>query len=206
MNMLARPPSLRISPNLRQNVVVHAAPRGKGKAFLLLLNSSSCIFQYTPSNSRANFPFLPIFAGSQGGGGGRGGGGAPKSAGTSSIPPWKRYQKKGFGKQAEATLETIWMRTQWPSDETVAGMWTLHRLRREQVLTWFQEKRRVLRGGSSRSGSSSSSSSKEGKEKDIGADPATEWDAEWEILGAESSEDDDDEDDSSGDDDDDDDE
>ena len=89
------------------------------------------------------------------------------------LPPWKRFQKKGLGRQAEATLESVWMRTQWPSDDTISSMWNLHRVRREQVITWFQEKRRVERGGSP---------SKEKKEGNNSPGPSTDWDAEWNTV------------------------
>ena len=57
-------------------------------------------------------------AGSGGGGGG--------------IPAWKT-RSKGLGRQAEATLEMIYARTPWPTDEVVASLWDLHRLRKERV-------------------------------------------------------------------------
>lgn len=62
------------------------------------------------------------------------------------IPPWKRYQKKkGIGKQAEATLEMMWSRTEWLSEEQILGMWDMHRVRRELVIDWFAKKRKERR-------------------------------------------------------------
>lgn len=63
-------------------------------------------------------------------------------------PPWKRYQKKTLGRQVEQTLEAVWQRTEWPNDETIASLWDLHRVRREQVIEWFQHRRRKARQGS----------------------------------------------------------
>lgn len=82
-------------------------------------------------------------------------------------PPWKQFPKKGIGRQAEATLEAVWERTQWPNDETIAGLWDLHRVRREQVVEWFQNRRRKERMGES---------SVTAKEKTASS---TNWDAEW---------------------------
>lgn len=36
---------------------------------------------------------------------------------------------------------------QWPSDEAVSGLWELHRLPRERVVEWFQQRRRRVRFG-----------------------------------------------------------
>ena len=60
-------------------------------------------------------------------------------------PPWKRYQKKTLGKQVEHTLEAVWQRTEWPNDETIASLWDLHRVRKDQVIEWFQRRRRNAR-------------------------------------------------------------
>ena len=50
------------------------------------------------------------------------------------TPAWKRFNKpKSLGRQAEATLEMIYSRTQWPSDDVIDSMWDLHRVRREKV-------------------------------------------------------------------------
>jgi len=137
----------------------------------------------------ADLPFLvpTTIAGSSfkksGGGSGRGGG---RDSG-GGIPPWKRYTKKTLGRQAEATLESVWMRTQWPSDDTVASLWNLHRLRRDQVLTWFQDKRKKERG--SGGGSKASSGSSSNSDMDTIAGPKTDWDAEWDPLEAEEDDD-----------------
>lgn len=63
---------------------------------------------------------------------------------SSGPPAWKRY-KKGIGKQAEATLETLWSRTEWLTEEHIYGMWEMHRVRREQVIEWFAKRRRQAR-------------------------------------------------------------
>jgi hypothetical protein len=134
---------------------------------------------------------LNIAASFKSGGGGGGRGAGRSSGGGGGIPPWKRYTKKTLGRQAEATLESVWMRTQWPSDDTIASLWNLHRLRRDQVLTWFQEKRKKERGGGGGSSSKAvgSTVSSVGTES-IGA--KTDWDAEWDPL-EEPDEDDEDE-------------
>ena len=50
------------------------------------------------------------------------------------TPAWKRFSKpKSLGRQAEATLEMVYSRTQWPSDDVIDSMWDLHRVRREKV-------------------------------------------------------------------------
>jgi hypothetical protein len=118
--------------------------------------------------------FVGSFKSGGSGGGGRGGG-----RGDGGIPPWKRYTKKTLGRQAEATLESVWMRTQWPSDDTIASLWNLHRLRRDQVLTWFQDKRKKERGGGGGQKASSGISSSSSVES-VGA--KTDWDAEWDPL------------------------
>ncbi|KAI3429507.1 hypothetical protein D9Q98_005596 [Chlorella vulgaris] len=64
-------------------------------------------------------------------------------SGGSRTPVWKQYaKKKALGKQAEATLEMIFSRTQWPSDEAIGSLWELHRLPRDKVVEWFQLRRR----------------------------------------------------------------
>lgn len=60
------------------------------------------------------------------------------------MPVWKRF-KKGIGKQAEATLETLWSRTEWLTEEHIQGMWDMHRVRREQVIEWYAQRRRESR-------------------------------------------------------------
>ena len=42
----------------------------------------------------------------------------------------------------EATLELVWERTKWPSDETIDSLWDLHRVRRDVVIEWFSRKRK----------------------------------------------------------------
>jgi Homeodomain len=124
--------------------------------------------------------FLLNIAGSsyKGGGSGGRGGGRNSNGGGGGIPPWKRYTKKTLGRQAEATLESVWMRTQWPSDDTIASLWNLHRLRRDQVLTWFQDKRKKERGGGG--GSKATGSASSSVVNSIG--PKTDWDAEWDPI------------------------
>lgn len=97
--------------------------------------------------------------------------------GGDGIPPWKRYEKKGLSRAAEATLETVWSRTQWPSDDIISSMWDLHRLRKDQVITWFQERRRVVRSGGKGGGKSGSGAA-------AATEPGTDWDDEWITLEA----------------------
>ena len=62
----------------------------------------------------------------------------PHAAGDPSQPAWKRYGKRGktMGKQAEATLEMVYERDRWPSDDVVTGLWELHRIPRDKVRPW----------------------------------------------------------------------
>jgi len=62
-------------------------------------------------------------------------------------PAWKRYAKKdkSLGRQAEATLEMIWSKTEWLTDEHIRGMWEEHRVRKDVVVAWFSEKRKESR-------------------------------------------------------------
>ena len=77
-------------------------------------------------------------------------GSSGKSGGGYSAPvpgAWKQYsKKKALGRQAEATLEMIYTRTEWPSDEAVSSLWDLHRLPREKVVEWFVQRRRQTSG------------------------------------------------------------
>jgi hypothetical protein len=78
----------------------------------------------------------------------------PSSYSQSSGPPaWKRFAKKDktLGRQAEATLEMIWSKTEWLTDEHIQGMWDMHRVRKDVVVAWFAEKRRQRRKPSSSS-------------------------------------------------------
>lgn len=121
----------------------------------------------------------------QGGAGSRSGGAAPRGArqgaaggarGSDGTPAWRSYaKKKALGRQAEATLEMIFSRTQWPSDDTIASLWDLHRLPREKVVEWFKTRRmreqRQLRGGGGSGGGSSTPRSSRGGD---------DWDA-WDV-------------------------
>lgn len=50
------------------------------------------------------------------------------------MPAWKRREgQRNLGRQAEATLEMVYAKTQWPSDAVVASMWDLHRIRKDKV-------------------------------------------------------------------------
>ncbi|EFN59681.1 hypothetical protein CHLNCDRAFT_133200 [Chlorella variabilis] len=94
------------------------------------------------------------------------------SYGPGGTPAWKHYhKKKALGRQAEATLEMIFTRTQWPSDEAVSSLWDLHRLPREKALDWFKQRRRQeqqqLRGGVGKRAA-----------KEAGAEESTRWAAE----------------------------
>lgn len=62
-------------------------------------------------------------------------------------PAWKRYAKKdkALGRQAEATLEMIWSKTEWLTEEHIQGMWDVHRVRKEVVIEWFANKRKQTR-------------------------------------------------------------
>ena len=62
-------------------------------------------------------------------------------------PAWKRYAKKdkALGRQAEATLEMIWSKTAWLTDEHIQGMWDEHRVRKDVVVAWFAQKRLASR-------------------------------------------------------------
>ncbi|GAB4822358.1 hypothetical protein N2152v2_009404 [Parachlorella kessleri] len=65
-----------------------------------------------------------------------------QQGGQQSTPAWKRFSKpKSLGRQAEATLEMVYSRTQWPSDDVIDSMWDLHRMRRDKVIEWFKTKR-----------------------------------------------------------------
>lgn len=92
-----------------------------------------------------------------------------------NLPPWKRYakDKRIIGRQAEATLEMIFSKTEWPSDDVVSSMWDLHRLRREHVVEWFQMKRREKNGGK---GPSAGKGRRQGGSSSRGT---KDWDAEW---------------------------
>jgi len=97
-------------------------------------------------------------------------------------PPWKRFQnqKKSVGRLAEATLESVWARTEWPSDEVISSLWDLHRIRREQVIEWFQQKRRGSRGVSQTVGSEKSGTRLE--DKDNAENAEKDWDTEWDAV------------------------
>jgi hypothetical protein len=187
MHMLARPMGPLIVQPLRLNVRVQAAGRGKGRVWHFVSVKENNILDIK-LRIHGDLPlFFPLtIAGSsfKSGGGGRGGG--RENGG--GIPPWKRYTKKTLGRQAEATLESVWMRTQWPSDDTIASLWNLHRLRRDQVLTWFQDKRKKERGGGGGSKASSSGDRSISGSDTIGG-PKTDWDAEWGPLEADEEED-----------------
>lgn len=59
-----------------------------------------------------------------------------------ALPPWKRYyHQKKLSRQAEATLESIYLRTQWPNDQVIEGVWQLHKMPRQKVIDWFKERR-----------------------------------------------------------------
>lgn len=64
---------------------------------------------------------------------------------------------------------------QWPSDDTIASLWDLHRLPREKVVEWFKTRRmreqRQLRGGGGSGGGSSTPRSSRGGD---------DWDA-WDV-------------------------
>lgn len=62
-------------------------------------------------------------------------------------PAWKRYAKKdkSLGRQAEATLEMIWSKTEWLTEEHIQGMWDAHRVRKDVVIEWFAQKRKESR-------------------------------------------------------------
>lgn len=103
---------------------------------------------------------------------------------------WRRSEGyKSLGRQAEATLESVFARTQWPSDEVVASLWDLHRLPRERVVAWFAERRRQLsarskqhpagesgRGGRASRGQYGGGAGGWGRQQQRGS---TDWDAEW---------------------------
>lgn len=67
--------------------------------------------------------------------------------GPGGQPAWKRFAKtdKAIGKRAEATLEMIWSRTEWLTEDHIQGMWEEHRVRKDVVVAWFAEKRRASR-------------------------------------------------------------
>ncbi len=69
------------------------------------------------------------------------------SSGGGGQPAWKRFAKKdkALGKRAEATLEMIWSKTAWLTDEHIQGMWDEHRVRKDVVVAWFAERRRESR-------------------------------------------------------------
>lgn len=52
---------------------------------------------------------------------------------------------KAIGKRAEATLEMIWSKTEWLTDDHIRGMWDEHRVRKDVVVAWFAERRRQSR-------------------------------------------------------------
>lgn len=51
------------------------------------------------------------------------------------MPAWKRRARggKSIGRQAEATLEMVYRRTAWPSDDVIDGLWDLHKIRKDQA-------------------------------------------------------------------------
>jgi hypothetical protein len=70
-------------------------------------------------------------------------------------PAWKvraRTAERKLGRQAEATLEMLWTRTEWPSDDVIQSMWDLHRVRRDVVIDWFKARRSVMRRGGGKGG------------------------------------------------------
>jgi hypothetical protein len=85
--------------------------------------------------------------------------------------PWRRYEheKKGMSKAEEATLNTVYAKTKYPSDAVVDGLWDLHGLRREQVIAWFAARRREERGGGPEGqGRGSSGGNGDGGEEGVG--------------------------------------
>jgi hypothetical protein len=65
-------------------------------------------------------------------------------------PAWKvraRSAERKLGRQAETTLEMLWTRTEWPSDDVIQSMWDLHRVRRDVVIDWFKARRSIVRRG-----------------------------------------------------------
>jgi hypothetical protein len=92
----------------------------------------------------------------------------------------------------EATLERVWERTHWPSDETIEGLWDLHRLKKEQVIEWFANKRRLARSEGSKTqkaGKKSAASVRDGQEDtdrvlEKDGTSLTVWDSEWNAASA----------------------
>lgn len=82
-------------------------------------------------------------------------------------PPWRNDGSKRLGKQAEATLESIYSRTRWPDDKVIEGIWDLHKIPKTKVIEWFRSRRSLESGTSSI------------KEKVVPKESGTDWDADW---------------------------
>jgi len=79
----------------------------------------------------------------------------------SRLPPgvayWKTFRKTRLGRDQRDTLERVYAQTRFPSDAIIASMYDLVRLQRDDVISWFKEKRTAdaiaaeeARGGRSR--------------------------------------------------------
>jgi hypothetical protein len=72
-----------------------------------------------------------------------------KEGGPEHVPFWKRQQlQRGtkITRQAESTLEMVFSKTRWPSDEVVESMYELHKLRKDVVVGWFRSRREEEKG------------------------------------------------------------
>eukprot|EP00887_Chlorella_sp_A99_P003108 scaffold9.g3108.t1 len=113
----------------------------------------------------------------------------PQGGGGGGPPPWRRAARdKPLGRQAEATLEMVYSKTAWPSDEVVANLWELHRIPRERVVEWFSQRRKRAtaaavrrKAGNGGSDGGKGSGGRSGGRRPGQARPAakTDWDAEW---------------------------
>jgi len=51
------------------------------------------------------------------------------------------FAKKRMSRAARDTLESVWEKTRWPSEEVIQGVYKLHRISRRKTLDWFAERR-----------------------------------------------------------------
>jgi uncharacterized membrane protein YgcG len=62
-----------------------------------------------------------------------------------SLPPgtpfWKTFRKPRLGRDQKDTLEGVYAVSRFPTDDVIDSMFELVRLRRDQVIAWFRERR-----------------------------------------------------------------
>lgn len=50
--------------------------------------------------------------------------------------------RKRINRTVENTLEMVYERQQWPTDEVLRSLWDLHKVPRHDLLAWFEQRRR----------------------------------------------------------------